>query len=243
MTDNNHRPKRAMVLAAGLGTRMRPLTDSTPKPMIRVWKKTMLDHGLDALANAGVNQAIVNVHYLADQIEEHVKTRAMPNVIISNERARLLDSGGGIRNALDVLGSDPFYLLNADSFWVEGAVPNLDRLANSWKPSRMDMLLMVAPTDCTVGFDGAGDFFMDRAGMLSRRGEQISAPFAYTGAAIISPTVFENTPDGPFSLNRLFDTAIESGRLFGMKMDGLWLHVGTPEAINLAEHAIAHHVA
>ncbi len=232
-----------MVLAAGLGTRMRPLTESTPKPMIRVLKKTMLDHGLDALANAGVSQAIVNVHYLADQIEAHVKTRAAPKVIISDERARLLDSGGGIRNALGMLGNDPFYLLNADSFWVEGAIPNLDRLADIWNPGNMDMLLMVAPTDRTVGFDGAGDFFMDRAGLLSRRGQHKTAPFAYTGAAIISPEIFNNTPDNPFSLNVLFDVAIENRRLFGMKMDGLWLHVGTPEAIGLAEQAVAHHVA
>ncbi len=236
-------PDYAMVLAAGLGKRMRPITDNIPKPLVTVWNKTLLDHALDALAAADVGRSVVNVHYLADQIEQHLKSRKMPDITISDERAELLDSGGGIKNAMGLLGSEPFYLLNADSFWIEGRTPNLQSLAKIWDGERMDILLLVTAHNRAVGFDGKGDFFMDPAGGLVRRGKEQIAPFIYAGAAILSPRIFANTPDGPFSINMLFDQAIEQDRLFGAQLDGLWLHVGTPDAIANAEQAIARSAA
>jgi len=236
-------PTHAIVLAAGLGTRMRPLTDTTPKPLLQVANKTLLDHGLDALAAAGVTKSVVNVHYLAEQIEAHVTDRTLPKISISDERELLLDSGGGIKNALGELGTSPFLLLNADSFWIEGHGLNLVKMSDGWVDDNIDILLLVAHLDKAVGFSGKGDFFMDPEGRLTRRGEKDMAPFVYAGAAILSPKIFEHTPDGPFSINRLFDEAIEKGRLFGTQMDGLWLHVGTPPSIIEAEHAISKYLS
>lgn len=233
------RPKSAMVLSAGLGNRMRPVTNTMPKPLVRVFGKTLLDHGLDALSQAAVSNAVVNVHYFAEQIETHVEPRKSPNIIISDERDQLLDSGGGIANALPKIGDKPFYLLNADSFWIEGSKPNLQMLGEGWADGDMDILLLLSSIHDCVGYPGKGDFTMDSEGRLERRGEREIAPFAYSGAAILHPRIFEKIPAGPFSLNLLFDRAIEEGRLFGLKMDGLWLHVGTPEAIIEAEAAIA----
>lgn len=227
-----------MVLAAGLGKRMRPITDNIPKPMVPVAGKTLLDHGLDALAEVGVEQAAVNVHYLADQIEAHTGMRKKPQVAISDERRQLLDSGGGVKQALDQLSDKVFYILNADSFWIDGARTNLRSLADSWQPDRMDMLLMVSPRDRAVGFDGPGDFFMEDDGCLRRRGAAAAAPYVYAGAIIAKEELFRAVPEEKFSLNLLFDQALAQGRLFGMAMDGLWLHVGTPQAIAEAESAI-----
>lgn len=232
-------PDHAIVLAAGLGTRMRPLTNTIPKPLIEVANKTLLDHGLDALAAAGVTNSVVNVHYLADQIEAHVADRLVPKIAISDERNLLLDSGGGVKNALKELGTSPFFLLNADSFWVEGRGLNLQKMSAEWSDDNIDILLLVSPLNKAVGFSGKGDFFMNPNGQLKRRGDKEMAPFVYAGAAILSPKIFENTPEGAFSLNRLFDEAIEKGRLFGTQMDGLWLHVGTPPSIAEAEQAIS----
>jgi MurNAc alpha-1-phosphate uridylyltransferase len=233
------KPRTAMVLAAGLGLRMRPLTETLPKPLIRAGGKALVDHGLDALAAAGVGRAVVNVHYLADRMEAHLARRKRPEVAISDERAGLLDSGGGVVAALPLLGARPFYLLNADTFWIEGASPNLDRLADFWDGARMDILLLVAATAEAVGYDGRGDFDMDAQGRLSRRAEGRIAPFAYAGAAIVDPAVFADAPRGAFSLNRNFDAAAAAGRLFGLRLEGLWLHVGTPAALRDAETAIA----
>ena len=228
-----------MVLAAGIGKRMRPLTATVPKPLIEVAGRALIDHALDRLAEAGVDEAVVNVHYLADLVEAHVRRRKRPAVTVSDERKGLLDTGGGIAKALPLLGPDAFYLLNSDSFWIEGARPNLDWLAAAWDDTAMDGLLLVAPTVRAVGYAGRGDFRLDPAGRLTRRAEREVAPFAYAGAAILHPRLFADCPTGAFSLNRLFDAAIEAGRLHGVRMDGLWLHVGTPDAIGWAEMTIA----
>ena len=233
------RPRRAMVLAAGLGKRMRPITATVPKPLVEVNGKALIDYGLDKLERAGVESAIVNVHYLPDLVSVHVGRRRKPKVTISDERAKLLDTGGGIAKALPYFEGEPFYVINADSFWIEGARPNLDWLASTWNPEAMDALLLLASTVRSVGYHGRGDFRMDAAGRLSRRPEREVAAFAYSGAAILHPRLFENCPEGPFSLNRLFDRAIENERLFGVRMDGIWLHVGTPETIGEAELSIA----
>ena len=233
------RPKRAMVLAAGMGKRMRPVTVTTPKPLVEVAGRSLIDRALDRLERAGVERVVVNVHYLAELIRVHVGRRGQPDVVISDETAKLLDTGGGIAKALPHLGDDPFYLLNSDSFWIEGARPNLEWLSNAWRDDDMDALLLVASTVRAVGYHGRGDFRMDPAGRLIRRPEREVAPFAYAGAAILHPRLFDGRAAEPFSLNLLFDQALDAGRLFGVRMDGLWLHVGTPEAIGEAELSIA----
>lgn len=245
MTTNRpaERPTRAMVLAAGIGKRMRPLTATTPKPLIEVGGKALIDHGLDRLADAGVTTAVVNVHYLADLVEFHVLKRRRPDIVVSDERGKLLETGGGIVKALPLLGPDPFFVYNSDSFWIDGYADNFDLLAQFWDGTKMDILLLMSPTVTAVGYDGPGDFTMDPLGRLERRVEGRIAPFVYAGAAIVHPRIFEGAPEGRFSLGRLFDRAIESGRLYGVHMDGIWLHVGTPEAIREAEEAIRHSAA
>jgi MurNAc alpha-1-phosphate uridylyltransferase len=228
-----------MVLAAGLGTRMRPLTLTTPKPLVAVAGRTLIDHVLDPLAEAGVELAVVNVHHLADQVEKHLAGRSRPRIVISDERESLLDSGGGVKKALPQLGREPFFVLNADSFWIDGPRSNLRGMAEAFDPARMDILLLVAATATATGFDGPGDFLMDAEGRLERRHERLVAPFVYAGVAIMKPELFEGAPEGPFSLNRLFDKAIAAGRLFGVRLDGLWLHVGTPDSIAAAEARIS----
>ena len=232
------RPTRAMVLAAGLGTRMRPITETLPKPLVPVAGKPLIDHALDRLAGAGVQDVVVNVHHLADQVEGHVARRTEPSVIVSDERPMLLETGGGVTKALPQLGDDAFVLLNSDSFWIEGTRPNLDRLVERWDDDEMDALLLLASTVNSVGYDGTGDFVMDGSGRLSRRIDHAVTPFVYSGAAMLHPRLFADAPEGAFSLNVLFDRAIEAGRLFGVRMDGIWLHVGTPQAIGEAEEAI-----
>lgn len=228
-----------MVLAAGLGTRMRPITDTLPKPLVQVGGRTMLDFGLDKLAAAGVERAVVNVHHFADTVEAHLAHRTQPAITISDERGQLLETGGGIRKALPLLEDAPFFVYNSDSIWIEGTRPNFARLAEAWDAERMDILLMLSPTVDAVGYHGSGDFTSDGSGRLTRRLEKRIAPFVYAGAAITHPGVFKDTPEGPFSFNLLFDRAIAEGRLYGMRMEGQWLHVGTPEAIDQAEEAIA----
>jgi len=228
-----------MVLAAGLGTRMRPLTETQPKPLVRVAGKALIDHVLDPLAQAGIGTAVVNVHHFADQMEAHLAERGQPRIVLSDERAQLLDSGGGVRKALPQFGAGPFFVLNADSFWIDGPRSNLERLAEAFDPARMDVLLLLASTALSTGYDGRGDFFMDPHGRLERRPERAVAPFVYAGVAILAPGLFDTMPDGPFSLNRIFDAALAAERLHGLRLDGFWLHVGTPAAIGLAEARIA----
>ncbi|PCI03198.1 MAG: mannose-1-phosphate guanylyltransferase [Hyphomicrobiales bacterium] len=239
----NKNPKNAMILAAGLGTRMRPITDTIPKPLVKVYGKTLLDHSLDVVERAGVEHAVVNVHHHADQMESHLAARHSPDIAISDERDALMNSGGGIAKALPKLGKNPFFLLNSDTFWIEGCTPNLKRMSDFWDADKMDILLMLSNVAHAIGYTNKGDFTMDADGHLTRRIERTTAPFAYAGAAIINPAIFDNAPDGAFSLNVQFDEAIEKDRLFGMNMDGLWLHVGTPEAIRDAEEAIARSAA
>ncbi len=234
---------RAMVLAAGLGKRMRPLTDTLPKPLVQVAGKALIDHVLDKLADAGVAQAVVNVHHRADQIEAHLKSRTRPRIVISDERGELLDTGGGIVKALPHLGSGPFFHMNSDTLWLEGVTPNLSRLAEQFDVSSMDILLLLASTATSIGYEGRGDFNMAPDGRLSRRAERQVAPFVYAGAAVLSPAIFADAPKGAFSLNRLFDRAAEAGRLYGLRLDGTWMHVGTPAAIQAAEAAILESVA
>jgi MurNAc alpha-1-phosphate uridylyltransferase len=233
--------RHAMVLAAGLGTRMRPLTDTLPKPLVKVAGKTLIDHTLDRLADAGVTNAVVNVHHCADQIEAHVKTRARPRVAISDERNELLDTGGGVVKALPLLGSEPFFHMNSDSLWIEGVTPNLPRLAAQFD-ERMDILLLLASTATSIGYEGRGDFVMAPDGRLARRAEREVAPFVYAGAAMLRPALFADAPKGKFSLSALFTRAGEAGRLYGLRLEGIWMHVGTPDAINAAEAAISESV-
>ena len=231
-------PRRAMVLSAGIGLRMRPLTDRMPKPLVRVGDRALIDYVLDRLADAGVERAVVNVHHFADQIMRHVDGRQRPHVIISDEREQLLDTGGGIANSLGTLGDDPFFVVNADTIWIEGVRPNLERLATAFDPASMDVLLLLAPTATSIGYEGRGDFALAPDGWLRRRGEREIVPFVYAGAGILAPKLFDNAPAGPFSLTRLFDRAEAQGRLYGLRLEGLWMHVGTPAAIAEAEGAI-----
>jgi MurNAc alpha-1-phosphate uridylyltransferase len=232
-----------MVLAAGLGERMRPITNTVPKPLIKVGGRAMLDFVLDRLADAGVERAVVNVHYLADQIERHIANRKTPRIVISDERAKLLNTGGGVVKALPELGREPFFHVNSDTIWIDGAKPNLTRLAEAFDPARMDALLLLAPASGSVGYSGRGDFTMDPDGRLTRRRDQQVAPHVYAGAAVLAPALFKAAPKDAFSLTRLFDRAEEAGRLRGLRMEGTWMHVGTPDAIALAEAAIKASVA
>jgi MurNAc alpha-1-phosphate uridylyltransferase len=231
-------PRRAMVLAAGLGERMRPITDKIPKPLVPVGGKPLIDHVLDKLAEAGVEKAVVNVHYLADLIERHLAGRARPRIVISDERANILGTGGGVVKALSELGEAPFFHVNSDSIWIDSVKPNLLRLAEAFDPSRMQALLLLAPAATSIGYSGRGDFAMAPDGRLRRRGERDVAPFVYAGAALLTPDLFAGAPAEPFGLVKMFDRAAESGRLHGLRLDGLWMHVGTPDAIRQAEEAI-----
>jgi len=236
-------PRSAMVLAAGLGTRMRPLTETRPKPLVEVCGRAMIDQMLDRLVQAGVERVVVNLHHHADLLEAHLARRQRPAITLSDERDLLLDSGGGLRKALPLLGGDPFFSVNADTIWIEGMHPNLRRLGSAFDPEKMDALLLLAPTASSIGYDGRGDFLLDGSGRLKRRPERDVTPFVYAGAAVLHPRLFGTAPEGPFSLNRLFDKAIEEERLFGLRMEGLWMHVGTPEAIAEAEACYAQSAA
>jgi N-acetyl-alpha-D-muramate 1-phosphate uridylyltransferase len=236
-------PSKAMVLAAGLGVRMRPLTDHMPKPLVRVAGQPLLDHVLDKLAGAGVSEAVVNVHYLPDQIIQHTANRTRPRIIISDERDQVLGTGGAVVKALPHLGNAPFFHLNADTMWIDGVRPNLMRLAETFDPGKMDILLLMAPTTSSIGYAGRGDYSMLPDGALRKRKEHQVVPFVYAGAAIMSPSLFADAPSGEFSLTKMFDRANEQERLFGLRLDGVWMHVGTPDAVAAAEEAFLESVA
>lgn len=232
------RPTSAFVLAAGKGERMRPLTATIPKPLVPLGGKPLIDHVLDRLATAGIKKAVVNVHYLADKIEQHLAHRAKPQIVISDERKNLLDTGGGVLHALPQLGKDPFVIHNSDSVWIEGLGSNLNRLLDAWDETTMDSLMLVAPLAASIGYDGRGDFQMDPMGRLTRQSGPKMAPFVFAGVSIAHPRLFKSAPAGPFSLNKLWNQAIERGRLFGLRLEGIWMHVGTPEALAEAEAAL-----
>ena len=231
-------PKRAMVLAAGLGTRMRAFNGRIPKPLVKVGGKALIDYVLDRLAEQGVECAVVNVHHLADQIERHLAQRQHPQIVISDERNELLGTGGGVVKALPKLGGEPFFHVNSDTIWIDGVKPNLGRLAAAFNPARMDALLLLAPAASSIGYSGRGDFLMASDGRLARRGEREVVPFVYAGAAILTPSFFAGAPAGAFSMSPLFDRAAEAERLCGLRLDGVWMHVGTPDAVKAAEEAI-----
>ncbi|RIV79794.1 nucleotidyltransferase family protein [Pelagerythrobacter aerophilus] len=226
-----------MVMAAGLGKRMRPLTASQPKPMVRVAGKPLIDHTLDRLAEAGVAKAVVNVHYLADSLEAHLKERARPKVTISDERDLLLETGGGMTKALPHL-PDPFFCLNADNIWLEGPRDAFADLSELWNPDEMDALLLVVPHARASNFRGLGDFHMDPVGRLKRRLPGRIAPFIYTGIQLVSHRLLRDAPEGPFGTMVLWERAMAEGRLYGTVFTGLWFEVGTPEAIAPTEEAL-----
>jgi MurNAc alpha-1-phosphate uridylyltransferase len=223
----------AMILAAGLGLRMRPLTDNRPKPLIKVAGKPLIDCGMDRLRQAGVQKAVVNGHYLAEQILFWSQQQVAPEVVFSDERAEILDTGGGIAKALPLLGEQPFFVLNSDSFWIEGKVPALSRLRGTWNDATMDCLLLLCHVDRTVGYDGRGDFLLGRDGRLLR--QKGPGALAYIGGYLVHPRLFDGIAVEKFSMNVLWDKAISRGRLHGIAHTGKWLHVGTPDAIALAE--------
>jgi MurNAc alpha-1-phosphate uridylyltransferase len=231
-------PRNAMVLAAGFGTRMHPLTEKIPKPLVEVAGRALIDHVLDRLAAAGVECAVVNVHHFAEQMQRHLAGRTRPRIVISDERGLLLGTGGGVVKALPELGDAPFFHINSDTLWIDGVTPNLKRLAAAFDPAAMDALLLLAPTTGSVGYAGRGDFIMAPDGCLQKRGEREVAPFVYAGAAILAPALFAGAPTGEFPLTLLFDRAALAGRLHGLRLEGLWMHVGTPDAIAPAEAAI-----
>lgn len=228
-----------MVLAAGLGTRMRPLTNTKPKPLIEVAGITLLDRVLDWMAAAGITETVVNTHYLAPQIEAHVQSRTTPHIILSSEADQLLETGGGIAKALPHLGDTPFFSANSDTICLDGETPALARMAQGWDDASMDALLLLHPVEKAIGFEGPGDFSMGANGELTRRGTNPSAPYVFTGVQLLHPRLFRNLPTGPFSMNLLYDRALT--RVRGLVHDGNWLHVGDPQGLADAESWLKTH--
>jgi len=227
-------PKRAMVMAAGLGTRMRPLTDDRPKPLVQVMGKALIDHAIDRLVAAGVEMIVVNAHYKSEMLTAHLKRRKDVEIRISEESDELLGTGGGILKALPNFAGEPFFVHNSDSVWVEGLGHALERMIERWDPDNMDALLLMASMVTSLGFEGRGDFNMAADGKLTRVAPLRVSPFAYPGVQIVHPRIFDQAPHGGFSMNVLWDRAIEKGRLYGLRLDGVWIHVGTPEAVREA---------
>ncbi len=236
-------PTTAMVLAAGLGTRMRPLTDDRPKALVEVAGQALIDHVLRRLGESGVDRAVVNVHWFAERLESHLAARAEgPEILISDERAELLETGGGLKKAAPLLGTDPVFVANIDSVWTDNSAPGetaLNQLARMWNPSIMDAVLLLARREGSIGFEGGGDFFLAGDGRLTFRGEAAEAPFAYMGVHICRPDYVADGPDGPFSLSGFWRRSAAAGRLYGCVLDGDWMHVGDPQARDAAEAKLA----
>lgn len=228
-------PHTAMVLAAGLGTRMRPLTDETAKPLINVAGRAMIDILLDNLSAAGVKRAIVNVHWCADKVEAHVKSRTDLDIVISDERDMVLETGGGLAKARPLLGDDPIFVVNTDAFWGPPGPDPLHALAKGFDPDKMDEILLLAETQRCLGFSGAGDFFQDENGVLTRRANAARAPYAYAGVRILKPQLYDGRPTEPFSANVIWNDLLPKGRIHGLPLDRFWLHVGDPQALMDAE--------
>ena len=241
-------PTSAMVLAAGLGLRLRPLTENCPKPLIELAGRTLLDRVLEQLVAAGVARAVINLHYLGHMIEAHLSGRSAPAIDFSREDEVLLETGGGVTKVLAFLGPSAFYVINADITWTDGNIPALQRLAEVWRDDDMDALLLLHPVTTATGYDGVGDYTRDQvpeggpdsqAGQLTRRRDRPSAPYVFTGVQLLHPRLFTDAPTGPFSLTRLYDRAEEAGRLYGINHEGDWHHIGTPAGLTEAEEILS----
>lgn len=236
------RPIRtAMFLSAGLGTRMRPLSLTTPKPLIPVAGKALMDHLLDDAIAAGIERAIVNVHYLAEQVEAHMATKSGIEIIISDEREELLETGGAIVKAREILGDQPVFMVNTDAFWVNPVGNPFEQLNAAYDPGRMDDLLLLADRSRSIGFNGAGDFALLDDGRLERRGERPETPWAYAGVRVTNAKLYEGEALRPFSANLIWNKSLDAGRLYGLPLDAQWMHVGDPDAIGAAESWITAH--
>jgi N-acetyl-alpha-D-muramate 1-phosphate uridylyltransferase len=232
------RPRVGMVLAAGRGERLRPITDTLPKPLVRIAGRTLLDHAIDRLEGAGIERVIVNVHYLGDIIAEHLAKRASPEIVISREAAAL-ETGGGVKHALALLGDEPFFVVNGDSLWLDGIRPALIRLADAWDPATTDAMLLLQRTATAVGYgEGLGDYMLDQLGRPRRRHAREVAPYLFAGVQLLAPSLFQDMPDGVFSLNRIYDKAEKAGRLGALVHDGEWYHVSTPDGLKLVERRL-----
>lgn len=232
-------PAAAIVLAAGLGTRMQPFTNDRPKALVGIAGRTLIDRALDRIRDAGVETIVVNVHHKAEMLKAHIAEWPRARPIISDETDLLRETGGGVAKALPLLGDGPFYVINSDIIWFDGALNTLQRLSARWDDSRMDALLLVHPATTATGYEGRGDFVMDPEGRLARREEQRVAPFVFTGIQILHPRLFAGGPSGVFSLNLVYDRALATGRLYGLRHDGIWMNVGTPQNAILAERVVA----
>lgn len=231
-------PRVAMALAAGLGKRMRPLTETTPKPLLSVCGRTLLDRVIDRFADVGVEKVVVNIHHHRSQLEAHLRARTDVPIVLSPE-SELLETGGGVKHALPLLGGDPFFVANGDVLWLDGRRPSLERLAAHWDDRYMDALLLLQSGAAAFGYDGTGDYFLDQLGRLRRRRPHEVAPFVYAGVHLVHPRLFDGAPEGAFSLNRLWDKAQAAGRLFGIVHAGPWFHVGTPQDLLATEKELA----
>lgn len=230
---------QAMIMGAGLGSRMRPLTNDRPKPMVTVAGRTLIDHSIDRLVAAGVTRIVVNVHYKADMLRAHLNKRRDVEIAYSDETAQLLDTGGGVVKAMPLFDGEPFFVLNSDSLWVENSSSALTAMQRQWDDTRMDGLLLLAQMKTAMGYDGGGDFVLEQDGGIARAKGRTETPYAYPGVQIVHPRLFDGAPDGAFSTNIMWDRAIAAHRLFGTILDGVWIHVGTPEARDEAEQYLA----
>ncbi len=225
----------AMIMGAGLGTRMRPLTDDRPKPLVMVGGKTLIDHSIDRLVAAGVTRIVVNLHYKAQMLRDHLSKRRDAEIVFSDETAQLLDTGGGVVKAMPHFGNAPFFVINSDSIWVEGASPALPAMIAAWDETRMDGLLLLAQMKTALGYEGTGDFALTADKHIVRARDAAPPLYAYPGVQIVHPRMFEGAPAGAFSTNVMWDRAIAAGKLSGTLLDGVWIHVGTPQARDEAE--------